>query len=221
VSTRPELVAQRRVILGKKVAGLRREGILPAVVYGHGGDSESIQVDARAFDDLRRHYGRNTLLDLKVDGGKPRPVLVHAIAEHPVKRNAVHVDFYLVTMTEEMTVDVRIVAVGESYAVEKLGGTLLYSLDSVKVRALPADLPQAFEASIDGLASFDDVVRAGDLPLPERVSLVTDPNEVVLRLQPPRVEEAPVVEAAEEVEGVEGVPAAEEGAEPAPAAEEA
>jgi large subunit ribosomal protein L25 len=204
VSTRPELVAQHRVILGKKVAGLRREGILPAVVYGHGGDSESIQVDARAFDDIRRHHGRNTLLDLKIDGGKARPVLVHQIAEHPVKRRPVHIDFYLVTMTEEMTVDVRVVAVGESFAVEKLGATLLHQLDGVKVRALPADLPQTLDADISPLVGYDDVIHAGDLVLPAAVTLVTDPGEIVLRVQPPRVEEAPVVaegEAEEEVEG--------------------
>ena len=210
MSTRPELVAQRRVILGKKVADLRRAGILPAVVYGHGGDSEAIQVDSRSFDDVRRHHGRNTLLDLKVDGGKARPVLIHAIAEHPVKRNAVHVDFYLVTMTEEMTVDVRVVATGESFAVEKLGATLLYQLDTVKVRALPADLPQSIEVDISSLAGYDDVIHASDLPMPETVALVTDPIEVILRLQPPRVEEAPV---AAEAAGEEAVAGAAEGAE--------
>jgi large subunit ribosomal protein L25 len=211
VSTRPELVAQRRVILGKKVAGLRRDGILPAVVYGHGHDSESIQVDARAFDDLRRHHGRNTLLDLTIDGGKARPVLVHQIAEHPVKRRAVHVDFYLVTMTEEMTVDVRVVAIGESFAVEKLGATLLHQLDGVKVRALPADLPQTLEADISPLVGYDDVIHAGDLPLPPTVTLITDPGEIVLRVQPPRVEEVPEVPEVEAEEGAEVE--AEEGAE--------
>jgi large subunit ribosomal protein L25 len=207
VSTRPELVAQRRVILGKKVADLRRDGILPAVVYGHGGDSESIQVDARAFDDLRRHHGRNTLLDLKIEDGKARPVLVHQIAEHPVKRKAVHVDFYLVTMTEEMTVDVRVVAIGESFAVEKLGATLLHQLDSIKVRALPADLPQTLEADISPLATFDDVIHAGDVPLPATVTLVTDPHETVIRLQAPRVEEVVV---AAEVPAEEGGEVAED-----------
>ncbi len=214
MSSRPELVAQRRAILGKKVAGLRRDGILPAVVYGHGHDSESIQIDARAFDDLRRHHGRNTLLDLTIDGGKARPVLVHEIAEHPVKRKAVHVDFYLVTMTEEMTVDVRVVAIGESFAVEKLGATLLHQLDGVKVRALPADLPQTLEADISPLLGYDDVIHAGDLPLPPTVTLITDPGDIVLRVQPPRVEEAPVVEEAEAEEGAEAE--AEEGAEAEP-----
>ncbi len=217
MSTRPELVAQRRVILGKKVADLRRDGILPAVVYGRGGDSESIQVDARAFDDIRRHHGRNTLLDLKIEGGKARPVLVHQIAEHPVKRRAVHVDFYLVTMTEEMTVDVRVVAIGESFAVEKLGATLLHQLDSVKVRALPADLPQTLEADISPLAGYDDVIHAGDLELPASVTLVTDPTDIVLRVQPPRVEEVVVAAETPIEEGAEAP--AEEGAEESEAGE--
>ncbi|MFI5254782.1 MAG: 50S ribosomal protein L25 [Candidatus Limnocylindrales bacterium] len=213
MSTRPELAANRRIVQGKAVARLRREGILPAVVYGHGAASESLQLDARAFDDLRRRYGRNTLVDLTVDGGAARPVLVHSIQEHPLKRRPIHVDFYLVKMTEEITVDVPVVAVGTSNAVEKMGGTLLHVVSTVKVRALPGDLPQTLEVDISGLDDFDSVVHVGDLVIPEGVHLVTDPGELALRVQPPRVEE--VVEApAEEVEA--GAPAAE-GAVAAPA----
>ena len=217
MSTRPELVAHKRAVHGKAVARLRREGILPAVVYGHGVASESLQLDARVFDDVRRRFGRNTLLDLRVDGGRPRPVLVHDIQEHPTKRNPIHVDFFLVKMTEELIVDVPVVAFGESTAVEKLGGTLLHVVDSVKVRALPGDLPQTLQADISVLETFEAVIHAGDLPLPEKVNLVTDTHELVLRVQPPRVEEVaapapvaevPVVEeeaaAAETSEGSEG-----------------
>lgn len=208
MSTRPELVAHKRALHGKAVARLRREGILPAVVYGHGAPSEALQLDARAFDDVRRHHGRNTLLDLRVDGGRARPVLVHAIQEHPTKRNAIHVDFFLVKMTEELTVDVPVVAIGVSPAVEKLGGTLLHVMDSVKIRALPGDLPQTIPADVSVLDTFEAVIHVGDLPLPEKVHLVTDPGELALRVQAPRVEE--VVAPAPAVEGpaVEG-PAAE------------
>lgn len=214
VATRPELAANRRVVLGKAVARLRRDGILPAVVYGHGAASESLQLDARAFDDLRRHHGRNTLIDLTVDGGSARPVLVHSIQEHPLRRRPIHVDFYLVKMTEEITVDVPVVAVGSSSAVEKMGGTLLHVVSTVKVRALPGDLPQTLEVDISGLDDFEAVIHVGDLTIPAGVQLVTDPGELALRVQPPRVEE--VVEApAEEAEGVEpGAEGAEgEGAE--------
>ncbi|MGH2407987.1 MAG: 50S ribosomal protein L25 [Candidatus Limnocylindrales bacterium] len=213
MSTRPELVAQSRSVQGKAVARLRREGILPAVVYGHGAASESLQLAARDFDDLRRHHGRNTLIDLTVDGGSARPVLVHSIQEHPLKRRPIHVDFYLVKMTEEITVDVPVVAVGSSHAVDKMGGNLLHNVATVKVRALPGDLPQTIEADISVLVDFEAVIHVGDLPMPERVQLVTDPGELALRVQPPRVEEEP-----EPVEAVEGEAPAE-GTEAAPAEE--
>jgi large subunit ribosomal protein L25 len=218
VASRPALVAHSRSVQGKAVARLRREGILPAVVYGHGAASESLQLDARDFDDLRRHHGRNALIDLTVDGGTARPVLVHSIQEHPLKRRPIHVDFYIVKMTEEITVDVPVVAVGSSHAVDKMGGNLLHNVATVKVRALPGDLPQTLEADISVLVDFDAVIHVGDLVMPERVQLVTDPGELALRVQAPRVEEEP--EPVEAVEGEEGAAAeGEEGAAAEDAAE--
>ena len=204
---RPELTAQRRQVTGKKVARLRRQGIVPAVLYGHGHPSEPLQVDAKAFEQLRRHVGRNALVDLHVENGRPRPVLVHGVQEHPVDRHVMHVDFFLVRMTEELTVDVPIVMTGESEAVEKLGGTLLHLLDSVKVRALPADLPDSLELDVRPLRSFEEVLHVRDLQVPEAVAVLTDPDEPIARVQTPRVEEELVAAA-----GVEGAEAA--GAEP-------
>jgi large subunit ribosomal protein L25 len=204
-------------VQGKAVARLRRAGILPAVVYGHGAPSESLQLDARAFDDLRRHHGRNTLIDLTVDGGRARPVLVHSIQEHPLKRRPIHVDFYLVKMTEEITVEVPVVAIGTSVAVDKLGGNLLHVLATVKVRALPGDLPQTLEADISVLDTFEAVIHVGDLTMPAGVQLVTDPGEMALRVQPPRVEE--VIEPTPEAVEAAAAAAAAAAAEGAPAAE--
>src|SRR3954471_15346785 len=81
---RPRLAAASRTVIGKKVAHLRREGRLPAVVYGHGVDSESVSVDAHEFELLNRRTAASTLVDLSVDGGRSRPVLVHAIQVHPI-----------------------------------------------------------------------------------------------------------------------------------------
>ncbi len=201
---RPELTAQRRQVTGKEVARLRRQGIVPAVVYGHGQPSEALQVDARAFEQLRRRVGRNALVDLHVDNGRPSPVLVHAVQEHPVNRHVLHVDFLLVRMTEEMTVDVPIALTGTSDAVEKQGGTLLHLIDHVRVRALPADLPDALELDVTPLRSFEEVLHVRDLLVPPRVTLLTDPEEPIARVQPPRVEEEELVAAA----GVEGAEAA-------------
>lgn len=211
MTSRPQLAAQRRDLTGKAVARLRRSGRLPAVVYGHGQSSEAIDLDAREFDLLRRRAGRHALVDLQLDGGQPRPVMVHQIQEHPVQRRALHVDFYVVKMTEEMTVDVPIATVGESEAAEKLGGTLLHLIESVNVRALPGDLPQSLELDITPLDSFDAVLHVSDLVIPPGVTLVTDPEEPVARVQPPRVEEEEEVPEAGE-EGAEPEETAEDGA---------
>lgn len=210
--SRPSLSAQPREIAGRAVKRLRREGLLPAVVYGQARESQLIQLDAHEFELLRRHAGRNALVDLTLDGGRPQPVLVQGIQEHPVTRHPLHVDFLVVNMREERTVDVPIVMVGESDAVDRQGGVLLHLRDTVQVRALPDALPAGLELDITPLDSFDVVLHASDIRLPSGVTLVTDAAEPVARVQAPRVEEEPVVAEAEE-EVAEGVAEAEEAAE--------
>lgn len=206
-TARPTLAATRRSVTGKKVAALRREGQLPAVVYGRGVESDSLTLDAKEFESLRRHAGANTLVDLSIEGRKPSPVLVHAVQHHPATRKPLHVDLYLVRMTEELTVDVQLVSQGASRAVDDLGGTLLHLVEHVRVRALPDHLPQSLHYSIDELDSFEDVVHVSDLSIPEGVTLLTEPGEVIAKVLPPRVEE--VEEAPEAEEAPEGAEAGE------------
>ena len=208
MSDRPQIPVQPRQVSGKAVARLRREGLIPAVVYGQQESSQPLQLDAREFELMRRTVGRNALVDLALDGGRPRPVMLHAIQEHPVTRKTLHVDFLVVNMREELTVDVPLTFAGTSIVVENEGGTLLHVHETVQVRALPADLPTSLEMDISSLDSFDSVLTAAELVLPERVTLVTDTAEVLARVQPPRVEEEPVVAEAEL-----GAEAAEEGTE--------
>ena len=205
MSTRPVVSAEPREVVGKKVNNLRREGILPAVVYGAGKESQNIQLDAREFAVLMRHTTRNTLVDLKVGKAKATPVLLQNVHEHPVRRNPVHVDFLVVSMTEAITVDVPVNYMGDSTAADKLGGTLLHLRESVQISALATDLPQAIDLDISPLDSFEAVLHVSDLNVPEGVIILTDPEEPLARVQPPRVEE-------------EAFPAAE-GEEPAEAAE--
>ena len=202
-TARPTLAAEHRDVTGKAVARLRKAGRLPAVVYGHGVDSSNVTVDAHEFDVLRRHTGPNTLVDLAVDGKKADPVLVNAVQVHPVTRRPLHIDLFLVRMTEELTVDVPLVATGESAAVVQLGGTLLHPTETVKVKALPDHLPQSIEYSVESLVDFDGSVHVRDLAIPEGVTLLTDLDEIIAKVQAPRVEveEEPV---AVEGEGVEG-----------------
>jgi large subunit ribosomal protein L25 len=215
-STRPRLVAEPRTITGKKVASLRREGKVPAVVYGHGHASQPVQLDAHELELLRRHVGRNAMLDLALGKGKPTPVMLQHIQEHPVTRRPVHVDLFVINLSEEITVDIAIAFTGESEAVRRDGGTLLHQRDTVSVRALPDALPSALEVDISSLVDFESTIHVGDITLPEGVTMVTDPAEPLARVQPPRVAEEPVVAA----EAPEAAEATAETTEEAPAAEE-
>ena len=212
MADRPALAAERRTVTGKAVSRLRKDGRLPGVVYGHGTDSEPVTIDAHEFEQLRKHAGASTLVDLKVEGGKARPVLISSIQVHPVNRRPLHVDLFAVRMTEELTVEVQLVSTGVAGAVEN-GGTLVHPTSSVKIRALPANLPDSLSYDLSPLVDFDTTITVADLIVPEGVTIQADPAEVIARVLAPRVEEVAV--AAEGVEGeavegaAEGEPAAE------------
>jgi large subunit ribosomal protein L25 len=208
-TARPSLAAEHREITGKAVSRLRRAGRLPAVVYGHGVESANLSVDTHEFEQLRRRTGPNALVDLSVDGKNARPVLINGVQIHPVDRRPVHVDLFLVRMTEDLTVDVPLVPVGSSIAIDDLGGTLLHPTETVRVKALPDHLPQSIEYSIEALVDFDVSIYVRDLTVPEDVTLLTDGDEIVAKVQAPRVEEVVVVA---EVPVEEGAEEAEDGA---------
>ncbi len=213
---RPTLAAEPREVTGKAVKKLRIAGRLPAVVYGHGVDSTNVTIDAHEFDLLRKRVGPNALIDLSVDGKKADPVLINGVQIHPVSRRPLHADLFLVRMTEELTVDVRLVPTGEATAVTQLNGTLLHPTETVRVKALPDHLPQSIEYSIETLVDFDAAIHVRDLSIPADVTLLTDPDEVIAKVQQPRIEieEEPVAAEGEEgAEAEEGAAAAEGAAE--------
>ena len=214
-TARPSLKASPRTITGKHVARLRRTGQLPAVVYGRGEPSTNVSLDTHEFEQLRRYAGPNTLVDLSIDGDKARPILVQEVQFNHVTGKMLHADLYLVRMTDELTVDVPLVATGKSEAIETLGGTLLHVTEHIRVKALPDHLPQAITYDLTPLVTFEDSIHVRDLAIPDDVTLLTDVDEIVAKVAPPRVEEEPV---AAEVAPEEGAEVGAEG-EVAPAAE--
>lgn len=202
-TARPTLAAEHREVTGKAVARLRQQGLLPAVVYGSGAESSNVTIDAHEFELLRKHTGPNSLVDLSVDGKKAQPVLINSVQVHPVHRRPLHADLFLVKMTQELTVDVPLVPTGESHAVTQLNGTLLHPAETVRVRALPDHLPQSIEYSVESLVDFDAALHVRDLVIPSDVTLLTPGDEIVAKVQAPRVEieEEPVVAEGEELEG--------------------
>jgi large subunit ribosomal protein L25 len=192
------LTATRRTEIGKHVAQLRKSGRVPAVIFGHGLDSIPVSLDLHEFEHIRRTAHANTIISLKIDGKDVHKVLVHGVQIDPRHRQLLHVDLFEVKSGEEVTVEIQLHTTGESFAVARLGGTLLHNIDRIKIRALPENLPDSLEYSIESLVDFDTAIHLRDLTLPAKVTLLSDLDEVVAKVAPPHVVEEPVVVAAEE-----------------------
>jgi large subunit ribosomal protein L25 len=186
------LNATRRTEIGKGVAQLRKTGRVPAVVFGHGIDSVAVSLDAHEFDHLRRTVHSNTIIELKIDGTDTQRVMIHGFQLDPRHRRLLHVDLFALKSGEEVTVEVPLHTTGQSYAVDRLGGTLLHNIDHIRVRALPENLPAALEFSIESLVDFEVAIHLRDLPLPAGCTLLSDPDEVVAKVAAPHVIEEPV-----------------------------
>jgi large subunit ribosomal protein L25 len=215
-----ELVVEPREIIGKKSKQLRRQGLIPAVVYGHNVKAESVQVPQKELEHVYMRAGNNGLVDLKVgEKDKARKVFIHRVQRNPLNHVVAHVDFMVVNLREEMTATVPIVLTGEAPAVKNREGLLLHALDHIQIRTLPTDIPPMIEADISGLDEVDKAIHVSDLQLPGNVTLLTPGDELVAKITALPVEEVvEVPEAEEAAEAPEGAPA--EGAgEQAPAEE--
>lgn len=201
-----------------KVGSLRKAGQLPAVLYGHNVKNQNLLIDARDFDKVLRRAGESTIIELLTEDGQPHPVLIHDVQHDHVSSKVTHVDFYQINMSEKLTATVQLEFTGEPKAVRELGGTLVKVLGEVEVECLPGDLPHSLTVDTATLESFDHVLYVKDIPVPAKVKVLTDPDEVVAKVQPPRDVEAelaePVVEDVSAVEGAQETPAAETSGEP-------
>jgi large subunit ribosomal protein L25 len=202
MADRLNLSLENRTLVGKKVGRLRREGIIPATVYGKGVSPLSVQMNARAFNETYRHAGRTGLIDLSIPGQKGISVFVHNLQRHPVTRNIIHVDFLAVDLRTEVTVDVPVHITGESELVKRGDALLNQVLTSLAVRALPADIPSSIEVDVSGLDSFDKSIHVSDLSLDTKGEIVTPADELVVSLTQAREEEEEVAEE----EAAEGEP---------------
>lgn len=193
---RIEIEARPRTILGKGVNRLRRQGLTPVNIYGHGIPSAAMQVETRSLLRALAKAGKSTLLTLAVEGQEPRTVLVRDAQLDPRSHSLLHVDFYQVKLTEKIKVQVPLHFVGQSPAAAK-GGALVHLLTAVEVECLPQDMPQGIEVDQSGLEEFDQAIYVRDLSLPPKVAMLTDQEEMVATVEPPRVpEEVVAAEAA-------------------------
>ena len=215
------LEAQSRTTLGKKNGALRRSGITPIHVYGKGVESQSLQADTHELISTLNQVGFTTPLMVQV-GGEEHFVLVQQVQRHPVTEHLLHVDLMAVSRTERRQASVPLHFEGESPATREEGAQVFEDLHALEVEALPTDVPAGFTIDLAVLVDAESVVRAADVPLPDGVTLVTDPEAPIVRIVFRRaVEEEEEGVLGEGEEGVEGEAAAAGEAAPAAAVEEA
>lgn len=192
------LKATQRVVLGKKARFLRRQGITPAHVYGHGIKSLALQCDTDKLVNLVAHAGKTRLVNLEVDGEKPKITFVREIQRDAVTRELLHVDFYQVRRTEKIAVDVPIVLVGEAPALKSKGRMLVHGINSLSIECLPTNVPPQIDIDITGLEEVEQAVLVKDIILDPEITVHADPEQLVVKISEvmvrEEVEEVPEVE---------------------------
>lgn len=218
-----ELAAHKRDLLGKKVRFLRRKGITPVSLYGHGVESSALQIETPALRKALAKAGKTSLVSLKIGNSKRSQVaIVREIQRDPVKGELLHVDFYQVRMDQKLKIEVPLILTGKAPAVKEYGGILVQEMSAVEVECLPANMCHSIEADVSNLVNLDQALHVSDLHVGEGVTIVADPGKVVAKVARARIEvveevAAPAAEAEAEVAEEEK---AEEGkAEEKPAAE--
>ena len=206
-----KLNAKSRTVTKKQVSELRSQGVVPAVLYGHGLENRLVQIDLKEFAALYAINGESTLVDLVVDEQAAVPVLIHDVTRDTITNVIQHVDFYAVNMSEKVHAEVVVHFVGVSPAVKDLNGVLVKNRDHIAIKCLPGDLVAEVEVDLGALATFEDSIHIEDIILPDTVEVLDSPTLTVATVTPPRTEEELAAldeEVTVDVDSVEG--AAEE-----------
>lgn len=203
-----QLDVEERTVTGKKVRQLRREGKIPAVLYGPEADPLTLSIDRRDLRMVLREAGGTSLIEL-VMGKDKIPTLAREVQRDPIRGDILHVDFYRVSMTRLISADVPIIVLGENEMVTTGAAVLVQSMNTITVEALPASLPPHIEVSMDALQEIGDQILVGDLEAPEGVTFLSEDTELVVKLDYPQMPEEE-----EEEELDEELLFGEEGAEP-------
>jgi large subunit ribosomal protein L25 len=198
---RIELAAEPRTVLGKQVSQLRRDGWVPAVMYGHDFDPLPLQLQGHGLKRVLAEIGGSQLVGIQIKGkDQPEMALVRSVQRDPIKGTLLHMDFYRVSMTEKLTTEVSLTFVGESPVVTLKEGLLLHGISFIEVRCLPGDLVDTIGIDLSGL-EVNQSLYVRDLAIPAGIEILTDPDEMIVRVVPLEaeevLEEAPVAEVAE------------------------
>lgn len=208
------LAAQKREVLGRKVKTLRKQGLLPAHVYGHKIETIHVQVKAADFKKVFEQAGETGIVDLQIGAAK-HPTLIRNVQIHPVTDEILHIDFYQVNLSEKVKVNIPLEITGEAPAEQKKVGLLLTPVSEIEIEALPTDLPESIEVDVSKLENIGDEIRVKDLPIDKsKVEVLAEEDLVVVSIGELVTREQQELEAEIEAEAAETQEAAptEEGA---------
>ncbi len=183
------IAASPRTVIGKANRRLSSEGLIPAVLYGAGRDSQAISVSRHDFEVIMGRYALGaTLVKLELEGeSEPVNVIVKAMQNSPVKGNVVHIDFLAIRMDEKLQASIPLHLVGDAEGV-KAGGVIMHTMHEILVEALPRDLPSSIDVDITALEVGDNL-HVSDITGPEGVEIVDDPGAIVCSVTVPMAEE--------------------------------
>ena len=198
-----EVKLSNRSIFGKKVANLRKAGIMPVHLYGGDTGSLSLQGDYAEISKLLPRVGLNIPVSVVLEDGKAGEIcFVREVQIHPLTQDILHVDFMRVDVKSKITASVPIEVVGDSPAVRLLGGTLILNLQLINVESLPLNVPEKFTIDITPIEDFETAIHVSDLSVEDDVTITNPSDALVARVAPPRVEVEEVSdEDAEDAEG--------------------
>jgi len=194
------LKTNKRDLFGRKVSRLRKDGQIPANIFGKKIKSEAISVNAKEFTEVFKKAGETQIIDL---GGKP--VLVSNIQTDPISDSVIHIDFRQVDLTEKISAKVPVELEGESPAEKQNLGTVVQQIHEIEVEALPPDLPEKITIDATILIEVDQAIYVKDLKVDKKVEIKTDLESIVVKVEPPTKEEVvAVVETPAEGEALAG-----------------
>jgi len=197
-----KLKAQKRELTGRKIKNLRKEGLIPANVYGKKIKSMAVSLKKEDFEEVHQEVGETGVVKLVIEGEKEeRPILIQNLQYHPVTDEILHVDLRQIVLTEKVTAEIPVELFGESPAAEQKIGILIQTVSEIEIEALPTDLPEKFMADVSRLANIGDEIKVKDLPIDrKKIEIKAEDDLVVAKIEPLAAEEvAPPPPPAEEV----------------------
>lgn len=187
------LEVQIRNEKGRRVKDLRRQGLIPAELYGKGIENMHLAVKSKDFKNVFKEAGESSIINIVIfDKNKKEeiPVLIHDIQKDYLTDDIIHIDFYRVRMDEKIRTHIPLEFIGESPAVKNYGGILNKSMLEIEIEALPKDLPHNISVDISQIKELDQSIYVKDLSIPKNVKILVDPETVIATVSLPK-EEAP------------------------------